>query len=153
MSELIIRDANESDIGAVAEIEKLSFSDPWSIEAFYANLLNESCIFSLACDGEKVIGYEIFAVIPPEGELYNIAIHPDHKGCGAAKKLYEYVECRAYEKGVRTAYLEVRESNLRAKGFYKKLGFTEIGVRKNYYHQPTENAVLMIKNIEISGKE
>ncbi len=150
MSEFIIRDALEGDIDAVLEIEKLSFSDPWSREAFYASL-NSSCIFSLICDGERVAGYVIFALIPPEGEIYNIAVHPDYLGLGASKRLYDDTERRAYEKGVRTVYLEVRESNLRARRFYEKLGYIELGVRKNYYHQPTENAVLMSKNTEIKN--
>ncbi len=152
MSELVIRDATESDIDAVLDIERLSFSDPWCREAFCTNL-REDCIFSLVCDGEKAVGYEILAVIPPEGELYNIAVHPDCKGLGYAQRLYFETESRAYQKGVRTVYLEVREGNLRARKFYEKLGFTNIGIRKNYYHQPTENAVLMSKNIEINGKK
>ncbi len=152
MSELLIRKATDADISEIMEIEKSSFPDPWSESAFRVNLINEN-IFSVVCLDGRVVGYAIISVIPPEGELYNIAVASELQGKGVSEQLFNETQSQAYERGVRTIYLEVRESNLRARSFYKKLGFSEIGIRKKYYHQPTENAVLMSKNIEINGKE
>ncbi len=152
MSELLIRKATDADISEIMEIEKSSFPDPWSESAFRVNLINEN-IFSVVCLDGRVVGYAIISVIPPEGELYNIAVASKLQGKGVSEQLFNETQSQAYERGVRTIYLEVRESNLRARSFYKKLGFSEIGIRKKYYHQPTENAVLMSKNIEINGKE
>ncbi len=144
--EFTVRDAVNSDIDKIYEIECLSFSNPWSREDFISNL-GDSYIFSVICESETVIGYAIVSVTPPEGELYNIAVLSEYRGTGAAHLLLGTAFEAARKRNVETVYLEVRESSLRARSYYKKEGFTELGLRKNYYKNPTENAVLMTKNI------
>ncbi len=146
MKNFFIRRAEERDLTAICEIEKVSFPDYWSEEAFRANL-DDGSIFNVICDGYVIIGYEILSLIPPESELYNIAVLPEYRGTGAADLLYSETEKAAAENGVDTVFLEVRESNLRARRFYEKTGFKAVGKRKKYYRYPTEDAVLMMKNI------
>ncbi len=144
--DLYIRSVTEQDIDRITEIERASFSDPWSRESFLANI-GDGCVFFAACNLDEIVGFAIIALIPPEGELYNIALLPEYRGTGAAKLLFDTVINTAKEKGVEALFLEVRESNIRARKFYEKNGFSVIGVRKNYYKTPTENAIIMSKNL------
>ncbi len=141
-----VRTATEADIDRILEIERASFPDPWVREAFTANL-GAGYIFSVICNNEDIIGFAILSLISPEAELYNIAVVSEYRGSGAAQTLFNSVIFDAKAQNIEAVFLEVRESNLRARGFYKKEGFSELGIRKNYYKHPTENAVLMAKNL------
>lgn len=142
MNDVFVRQANDGDVSKVTEIEKVCFPDPWSEEAFYAQL-NASGGFFVLCDGEQVVGYAVMGIASPEAELYNIAVMQEYRGKGLSDVLFKHALEAAVEKGVDTVFLEVRESNLRARRFYERLGFEDIGRRKRYYSQPTEDAILM----------
>ena len=142
MKDVFVRCANESDVSAITEIERACFSDPWSEEAFYAQL-NTSGGFFVLCDGEQVVGYAVMGMASPEAELYNIAVVQEYRGKGLSDELFKHTLEAVAEKGVNTVFLEVRQSNLRARRFYERLGFVDIGRRKRYYSQPTEDAILM----------
>lgn len=148
MSVFTTRGATENDIPAMLSIANACFSDPWSESAFVSTLSHATLI---ELDG-KALGYSVLAQLADEAELYDIAVLPEYQGTGAAKQLFDYALSRLTGE-VSTLYLEVRESNTRARGFYAKLGFEQIGVRKNYYDNPKENAILMSLDLKRNERQ
>lgn len=141
--EILLRRATADDIDAVLAIERASFGDPWSREAFVFALSSEAHIFDVAYDvnGGRVVGFAVWMLLPPEGELCDIAISPEVRRCGVGRMLVEGGISRLH--GAENVYLEVRESNTPAASLYKKVGFVPIGRRKNYYTSPREDAIVM----------
>ncbi len=136
-------------IPRVAEIERLSFSEPWSEAAL--TLMHESphCHAVVCIDGAsgEPIAYGGMEYVLDEAELTNIATHPDHRRRGCAKAVLSALEAFAAVNGIRKIWLDVRSSNDAAIALYRSLGYTESGIRKNFYRFPTENATLMVKTI------
>ena len=145
MSELIIREATVCDLDAIAAIEECSFTVPWSRDSFASALSSDYITVFIAERDRVTIGFGCTALLPPECEIPNIAVHPDERGKGTGDALFSHMLRFAAEKGADTAFLEVRESNAPARCLYEKHGFISIAVRKNYYIKPTENAVIMQK--------
>ena len=140
-----IRRAKTDDIADIARIEAEVFSDPWSENALLPYVCSEGGMCYTASSDGRVIAYIIGRVIAPEGEIYRIATHPAYRRRGIAYRLLDYaVKCEK-GRGLEVLFLEVRESNTPAKNLYKSYGFKEMGVRKNYYKDPVENAVLMVR--------
>ena len=133
---------NADHLDQIAALERVCFPDPWSRESFCAQL-DVSGVFLVICDGEQVVGYAVMGIASSEAELYNIAVKEEYRGKGLSDALFKHTLAAAVEKGVDTVFLEVRESNLRARRFYERLGFEDIGRRKRYYSHPTEDAILM----------
>ena len=100
--------------------------------------------YSAIVDG-RVAAYIIGRVIPPEGEIYRIATLPEYRKRGIAYRLLDYAVKTERGRGLECLFLEVRESNIPARNLYHAYGFREMGVRKNYYSSPTENAIVMVK--------
>ena len=148
MSVFTTRGATENDLPAMIRIANVCFSDPWSESAFSSTLPHATV---LEHNGEAV-GYSVLAQLGDESELYDIAVLPELQGTGAAKQLFEYALSRLTGE-VNTLYLEVREGNARARAFYTKLGFVQIGVRKNYYDNPKENAILMSLDLKRNERQ
>lgn len=123
----------------VYALEKVSFSDAWSHAAFIAE--REAGRLYLALDGEALVGYIVYWRIEDECEIANIAVDPKRRGEGVGSALLTH----ALECGAQNFYLEVRAGNEAAKALYFKNGFTPYGVRKNYYRNPTEDAILLRK--------
>ena len=128
----------------VAEIEKLCFSDPWSRRMLSEHLENE-CAATLVAQGSDgtVLGYAGLLVVLDEGYITNVAVRPDYRRQGIAGELLNVF--RRFAEGNKLAFLtlEVREGNVPARALYTKYGYKEVGVRKNYYDHPKENAVIM----------
>ena len=101
-------------------------------------------IFAAEKNG-AVVGFGCLALLPPECEIPNIAVHPEERGQGIGELIFKSMLDHAAEKGADTAFLEVRESNTPARTLYEKNGFVSIGIRRDYYAKPTENAVIMQK--------
>ena len=145
-----IRRAIPDDATAIAEIEQNIFGDPWSRKDIFSYICSETGMcYTALIDGE-VVGYIIGRKIIPEGEIYRVAVREDKRQRGIGYRLLSYAmktECGA---GVETVFLEVREKNIPARSLYRAYGFREISVRKNYYQNPTENAVVMIKDSKLS---
>lgn len=131
------------DIPALAEMELLCFSQPWSAQAFEAELNNKTAVFCVAKSGETPVGYIGMHHVLDEGYIANVAVHPDFRRRGIATALVRRVLLYARRNRMAFLTLEVRESNAGAIGCYRKLGFGEVGRRKGYYANPTEDAVLM----------
>ncbi len=135
------------DLGDVLGIEKLSFPSPWPRSQFEKEIKNQfsnKFVAKIAHDGGKtVVAYIIFWVVADEAHILNIAVHPDFRRQGIAKSLLVFALDRIEEMDGRGIFLEVRRSNIAAQMLYKKFGFREIGVRKGYYGDNGEDAVVM----------
>ena len=128
----------------VAEIEQICFSDPWSRRMLSEHLENE-CAATLVALSENgtVLGYAGLLVVLDEGYITNVAVRPEYRRQGIAGELLQVF--RRFAEGNKMAFLtlEVRDSNTSARVLYTKHGFKEVGVRKNYYDHPKEDAIIM----------
>ena len=141
-----IRRSRPDDATAISEMENEIFSDPWSQKDIFSYICSETGMCFTALDDGKVIGYIIGRKIPPEGEIYRIAVHPDRRQRGVGYRLLSYGLKTELGEGVESVFLEVRSKNTAARALYKAYGFSEIGVRRNYYQNPSDDAIVMIKN-------
>ena len=140
-----IRPMRECDLDRVCEIEREVFSMPWSREAFEGELEHDRCAFPFVAerDGE-VVAYLISWLIEDEVHVGNIAVEPSLQGEGLGKRLFSHCLRSARSKGVVRATLEVRVSNERAISLYEKHGFIPVALRKRYYSDTGEDAVIML---------
>lgn len=144
------RFAQASDIDRISEIENNSMSCPWKKADFQEALESKHTIFSVAEENQNVVGFSILYLSAPEAELPDIVIDEKYRGVGVGETLLRFSIEAACAKGVDTVFLEVRKSNDVAKGLYRKLGFEELGVRKNFYREPVEDAICM-KLVSLKG--
>lgn len=148
----LLRPAIEGDLGQVAQIEKSSFADPWSEESFRRLLGVAPAIFLVALfpPDQAVAGYVVAFSIGQDGELLNVAVDPKFRGRGLAGQMLDAALIELGTRRVRTALLEVRESNGAARALYKSRGFIEIGRRSNYYRRPVEDALVLRRSLEVA---
>ena len=140
---------NESHVAQVAALEKLCFSDPWSETSIASELENPLSLWLIAEEDGAVCGYVGSQTVLDETDMMNIAVHPDCRRKGIAAALITELVSRLKARGSRVLRLEVRESNFSAIALYEALGFTQLGLRKNYYRNPKENALILGKEWEI----
>jgi len=134
------------DISQVAEIERQIFSIPWSEKAFRDSMESDNTIYIVAKENNNVAGYAGMYLSFEEGNITNVAVNPLSRRKRIGEKIVRDILNRAYEKGVRDVFLEVRETNSVAIALYEKIGFKEEGIRKNFYDKPRENALIMWKH-------
>ena len=143
MTEYTLRKATERDVPEILYAEQISFTDPWS-EGMILSCFEDGIDLTLITrisDG-AIVGYSVVdRRVDGEAELHNIAVLPEYRGKGLSTLLMDKMISDVNEADV--IFLEVRASNTAAKGLYKKYGFTEIGIRRNYYKNPTEDAIIM----------
>ncbi len=144
MNNGIVRPIYMDDLEAIMEIEIAAFSTPWSLQAFKAELKdNEYARYvCLELDG-KVIGYMGLWFILDEGHITNVAIAPNYRGQNWGEFLMRSVMKKMMEEGMERMTLEVRASNSPAQSLYSRLGFSIAGVRKGYYADTGEDALIM----------
>jgi len=131
-------------IDAIVKIENESFGDPWSKKLFDDLLVNEYAVsFVAAVDDAEIAGYLIAYDLVIELQILNIAVKGSKRREKIATKLFDAIFDYAKSENIEEFTLEVRTSNTAAIEFYKKLGFEIDGVRKNYYKNPKEDAILM----------
>lgn len=135
------------DIYNILQIEEENFTNPWSVVSFFDAILSEQRVFKKACDENELMGYYILFILENEAHLENLSVKPCFQNKGIGRALLQDAIQEAHAHQVEAIYLEVRESNKKAISLYKKAGFFEIGIRKKFYVNPTENAVLMKKTI------
>lgn len=140
---MLIRQMKSEDVFQAAEIEKKSFSMPWSPKGFRGALAYEDNIILVAEEEGRIAGYACVYVSFDEGELTNIAVEPEYRGRGIGLMLMKELKHRAEDKSVSKIVLEVRISNATAISLYEKCGFKNLGTRKNFYEQPVEDAYIM----------
>jgi [ribosomal protein S18]-alanine N-acetyltransferase len=143
-----IRFMTVDDLDAVMEIEYSSFSIPWSREAFYNEIeQNHLSTYLVVEDGERVAGYCGVWLVVDEAHITNVAVLPDYRGQGLGEALMQRIMKIAKEVGARVMTLEVRVSNKAAQGLYRKMGFQDGGIRKRYYSDNQEDALVMWVNL------
>ena len=145
MSDIIVRKMQPEDLLQVCEIEKDNFSLPWSEKSFLESMERNDTLFLVALNGEEVAGYLGCYCVAGEGEITNVAVKSSYRRQGVGGKLLETLYEEAKALHTQEFFLEVRESNEAAIGLYSRQGFVKEGVRKNFYEQPVENAVIMWK--------
>lgn len=139
---------NEKDIDQILEIEHASFTTPWSRESFENELRkNQYAHYTVLEDEEGVFGYCGMWIIIDEAHITNIALLPKYRGKKLGEALLKKVMEIARGKGAKTMTLEVRVSNDIAQSLYRKLGFQNGGIRKNYYTDDHEDALVMWVNL------
>ena len=131
--------------GQIAELERICFSDPWSEKSIATELDSRLSLWLVAMDGEKVAGYVGSQSVLGETDMMNIAVSPDYRRQGIGEKLVVELIQKLTEKGNHSLTLEVRASNDPAQKLYEKLGFEQVGRRKNYYRNPKEDALILRK--------
>ena len=135
----------EIHVAQVAQLEKLCFADPWSEKSIASELSNIWSYWVVALDGERVVGYIGSQSSADETDVMNVAVHPDYRRRGIAESLIESLVRELKNRGSHALMLEVRDSNEPAISLYEKLGFRQVGLRKNYYHNPKEHARILRK--------
>lgn len=145
---MIITQMKKEHLSAVMKIERDSFTHPWSEHSFVSELENPKSYAFVAIDNDEVIGFAVLSVVLDEGSLLDIAVDKSHRRKGVAKKLFEAVQKVAEDNKLSFITLEVRVSGTPAISLYKAMGFEQVAIRKNYYSNPIEDAVLMTKFFE-----
>ena len=155
---IVIEPMTKEHIPQVAEIEKQSFSMPWSKAAFLESFSYDHAVFLVAVDYEpadkgceayadpckaRVAGYIGMYKVLNEGDITNIAVSPEYRGKGIGLSLMNALKELARNKNIGNLILEVRESNHTAIHLYERAGFLPVGIRRNFYEKPVENAIVM----------
>lgn len=144
--EALVRPMELKDVDEVWDIEKLSFSLPWSRESFEQEMnSNDKARYIVAALGDTIVGYGGMWFIIDEAHITNIAVHPDYRQRKIGEMIVEGMLRTAKESGIISLTLEVRVSNTPAINLYRKLGFEEYGIRKGYYTDTGEDALIMWK--------
>ena len=140
---------DESHVTAIAGIEKLCFSDPWSENSISYELTSRLSYWLVALENGEVVGYIGSQSVLGESDMMNVAVHPDHRRKGIAEALVNTLSADLKARDNVCLTLEVRASNAPAIALYEKLGFVQVGLRKNYYRNPKEDAIIMRKELEV----
>ncbi len=146
-----IRRMNEKDASRLAEIEEKCFSLPWSEQAFLDALQHGNALIIVAEEEDTastILGYVCMYVAVDEGEITNVAVNPMERKRGIASRLMEEIHRQAKQMQLNKIFLEVRKSNLPAQELYKKYAYEEVGIRKNFYQKPTEDAIVMMVDLQ-----
>ena len=138
---------NATHVPQIAQLEKLCFSDPWSETSIASELDNRLSDWFVALEDGQVVGYVGSQTVIDGSDMMNIAVHPDHRRRGIAQALVEALETCLRNRGSKMLLLEVRDSNAPAITLYEKLGFLQVGLRKNYYRNPKEDARILRKEL------
>ncbi len=139
-----VRPARAADLDAIHAIEVRAFSAPWRRESFRDYLCDGPArlLVAEAADG-TVVGFAVALIAVDEAEIANLAVAPEWRRRGVARRIVDRVFAAAATAGVRTVFLEVRESNAGAIALYAAAGFTEVARRRAYYRDPVEDALVM----------
>lgn len=152
--ELSICPLRAEQVPAIAALERQCFSAPWSESALLEEVENPQALFLCALWQGQPVGYVGCVWVLDEGAICNVAVDAAYRRRGIAKALLTELARRGKKLGLAQLGLEVRVSNLGAQALYKDLGYEVLGLRKNFYQQPREDALIMVKLLEdIEGEE
>ena len=138
-----IREMQIDDLDEVLQIEEESFSVPWTANGFFTFLIREDALFLSAVEEEKIVGYIGLIQAGPEADITNVAVKESCRGKGIGRLLVGRMLDLAKSRGVEDIFLEVRVSNDPAIRLYRSFGFEPVGLRKDYYEEPKEDASVM----------
>lgn len=144
---MIVRRCTIEDIDSVYKVEKEAFAEPMKRETMQKDLERES-YFCYGLFENELVSFMSFDKVFEEGQIISVATLPTYRKRGLAKELLKKVFCLAKENGVELFTLEVRCDNYPAIALYKDVGFNEVGLRKNYYQNPSCDAILMDLHLE-----
>ena len=153
-----LRAARDSDLDAIHDIECDAFADPWSRDAIASSMAVDRILFLVAeeagatrgqamAGGAKILGYVVALLLFDEAEIANLAVAADARCRGIGGLLLDRAVTDAATAGVRSLYLEVRESNAAARALYRSRSFVEVGRRRGYYRRPSEDALVLKREI------
>ena len=135
----------EAHVAAVAALEQVCFSDPWSEQSVRSELTNPLSLWLTALDGDTVAGYVGSQTVLDEADIMNVAVAPEYRRRGIARQLLDRLQDLLAAQGIRSLTLEVRASNEPAIALYEALGYVQVGRRPNYYFKPREDALILRK--------
>ncbi len=141
----MIRPMTAADVPSVAALEKLCFSDPWSVSSIASELDNPLSLWLVWEEDGAAAAYLGVQRVPPQADVMNVAVSPALRRCGIARALFAELERRLPE--IDELFLEVRASNSGAIALYRTLGFEQVGRRPNYYLDPREDALILRKEL------
>jgi ribosomal-protein-alanine N-acetyltransferase len=144
---LNVRKIKESDVEQVAALERESFTDAWSEKSILETMQQSQAFVLVAEEDNVVVGYCIVYYALDEAEIARIAVETSRRKQGVGQELLRATCRTGIQQGVERLLLDVRESNVTAQNFYRAFGFVEDGIRKNFYQNPKEHAVLMSMSI------
>lgn len=159
---LVVRPATRGDLARIHEIERVAFSDPWSLQSFGDLLANPRVLFAVAERDERggrggglggVVGYVVAWFVVDEAEVANVAVAPEARGQGVGARLLDEALAVARRHGAASVYLEVRDSNVAARALYASRGFVQIGRRRRYYRRPVEDALVLRRELDPEAYE
>lgn len=136
-------------LAQVAELEQLCFADPWSEKALEL-LLGDGAYGAVCLQEGRVMAYGGVLWAPFEGQITNIATHPNARRCGMGAAVLEHLIAVAIERGCEQLSLEARVSNTPAISLYERYGFEKMGLRRGFYKHPTEDAYVMCLSLDKS---
>ena len=142
-----IVEMTQDHVVAIAELEKLCFSDPWSENSIAYELTNRLSYWLVAEQDGVVVGYIGSQSVLGESDMMNVAVHPEHRRKGIAEALIQALSQGLKDRGNICLTLEVRASNDPAIALYDKLDFHQVGRRPNYYRNPKEDALILRKTL------
>jgi ribosomal-protein-alanine N-acetyltransferase len=144
INDIIINKMKKCDIEQVIIVENLSFAIPWSHQSFINELIyNKFAHYHVAKHANNVIGYSGLWKVIDEGHITNIAVHPDFRRQGIASAILRNLITFSRDNAINSLTLEVRKSNTAAQYLYKNFGFVDAGIRKAYYADTNEDAIVM----------
>ena len=143
-----IRRSRPDDATAIAEMEEKYFSDPWNKKDIFSYICSEDGMCFTASENGTPIAYVIGRIIAPEGEIYRVAVDERYRRRGIGYRLLSFALKTEKGRGLETTFLEVRSKNAAAIALYSAHGFKKLGTRKNYYHNPDDDATLMILGLK-----
>ncbi len=143
-----IRPMTEEDVPIVAALAARCFSEPWSENAYRESLSNPLYISLVACQSEKLLGFADVTLVCDIAYLNHIAVLPDCRGKQIASHLLQSLCSELQQRNVIEFTLEVRPSNLSAVALYQKFGFRTQGRRRNFYRKPTEDALILSRQLQ-----
>lgn len=143
---MTLREMTVEDLDQVMEIEQDLFHVPWTREGFFTFLTRDDAMFLVVEEKGRILAYCGLLMVLDEGDVTNVAVRRDRQKEGIGNFLMESLIRLADGLGVRIIHLEVRKSNETAIRLYERNGFTRDGIRKKYYENPVEDAVLMTRH-------
>src|SRR6204780_4547250 len=147
MTAIHIRDATVRDLPRIIEIERLAFPAPWTLASFQRELTLpfSRIMVALPADSSSIAGFLCRWLVADECHILNVAVHPEMRRAGIANQLMNDALAEARTRNAKVVTLEVRRSNVAARSLYRKLGFEEQRLRRNYYGAGEDAIVMELK--------
>ena len=142
---------SESDLPETLEIEQTTLYSPWSRDMFMTEIARQSKSLTVFKVENRLIGYLCFWKVMDEAHLLNVSLHADFRGKGLGKFIMDYLENTCNQNGLSRILLEVAGTNYTAIKLYKKCGFVKVGLRKGFYRETGDDAILMEKFIPMDS--